>query len=145
MKTITLTLALLVAACTVSYAQCGKKVTLTTSKTDHLDASGNVTRTDDEKAVVVIGQTDISITVDNPTDGEHKMTGKITTDTCNWPVAYKEGKSTIKAVITGGDGQDRNVNITIVGKDGKVTLFFVAEGEDDRVRVNADKFEETSM
>lgn len=144
MKTIALMLALVIAGGTASYAQCGKKFTITTSKTDHLDASGSVTRSDDEKAIVVIGQSDLSITVTND-NGEHKMSGKITADSCNWPVAYKEGKTTLKATLSGDDGQDRNVTITIVGKDGKVTLFFVAEGEEDRIRVNADKFEETAM
>jgi len=143
MKTIALILLLLIAGSAVSYAQCGKKFTLTTSKTDHLDASGNLTRSDDEKAVVVIGKTDINISVDHSGD-EHKMTGTIKSDECNWPVAYKEGKTVLKAVISNENGEDKNVTITITGKDGKVTLLFEMEGEgDDRIRVTADKFEET--
>lgn len=140
MKTITLILSLLVAGTTVSFAQCGKKFTITTSKTEHMDSSGNVTRTDDEKAVVVIGKTDINISVND----DHKMTGTIKSDTCNWPLAYKEGKTVIKAIIADQNGDDKNVTITITGKDGKVTLLFEIEGEpEDRIRVAADKFEET--
>jgi hypothetical protein len=140
MKAITLLLSLLVAGATSSFAQCGKKFTITTSKTEHLDSGGNITRTDDEKAVVVISKADLNISVND----EHKMTGTIKSDTCNWPVAYKEGKTVIKAVITNQNGDDRNVTITITGKDGKVTLLFEMEGEpDDRIRVAADKFEET--
>jgi hypothetical protein len=144
MKTISLIVALLIAGFTVSYGQCDKKFTITTSKTEHLDSKGTVTRTDDnEKAIVVIGKTDLSITV-NSDEGEHKMTGTIKADTCNWPVAYKVGKKVIKAVISNGNGEDRNVTITITGKDGKVTLLFESENEpDDRIRVTADKFEET--
>jgi len=144
MKTIALILSLLVAGSAVSYAQCGKKFTITTSKTEHLDASGNLTRTDDEKAVVVIGKADLNITVDHSGD-EHKMTGTIKSDDCNWPVAYKEGKTVLKAVISNDNGEEKNVTITITGKDGKVTLLFEMEGEgDDRIRVTADKFEETA-
>ena len=140
MKTIALILSLLVAGTTLSFAQCGKKFTITTSKTEHLDSNGNVTRTDDEKAVVVIGKADINISVND----DHKMSGTITADTCNWPIAYKEGKTIIKAVIADQNGDNKNVTITIVGKDGKVTLLFELEGEpDDRIRVAADKFEET--
>ncbi|MDR3697970.1 hypothetical protein [Mucilaginibacter sp.] len=140
MKTITLILSLLVAGTTISFAQCGKKFTITTSKTEHMDSSGNITRTDDEKAVVVIGKADINISVND----DHKMTGTIKSDTCSWPVAYKEGKTVIKAVITTQNGEDKNVTITITGKDGKVSLLFEVEGEpDDRIRVAADKFEET--
>ncbi|BAU55575.1 hypothetical protein [Mucilaginibacter gotjawali] len=140
MKTIALILSLLLAGATGSFAQCGKKFTITTSKTEHMDSSGNITRTDDEKAVVVIGKTDINISVND----DHKMSGTIKADTCNWPVAYKEGKTVVKAVITTQNGEDKNVTITITGKDGKVSLLFEVEGEpDDRIRVAADKFEET--
>lgn len=143
MKTIALILSLLIAGSTVSFAQCGKKFTITTSKTEHLDSKGNLTRTDDEKAVVIISTKDINITVTNAND-EHKMTGTIKSDSCAWPVAYKEGKTVLKAVISNENGEDRNVTITIIGKDGKVTLLFEMEGEsDDRIRVTADKFEET--
>jgi Holliday junction resolvase len=73
------------------------------------------------------------------------MTGKIKSDTCNWKVAYKEGKTVLKAVISNENGDDKNVTITIIGKDGKVTLLFEMEGEgDDRIRVTADKFEEAA-
>jgi hypothetical protein len=144
MKTIALALSLLIAGSAVSYAQCGKKFTITTSKTEHLDAQGNLTHADDEKAVVVIGKTDLNITVTTAND-EHKMTGTIKSDTCNWTVAYKEGKTVLKAVISNENGEDKNVTITIIGKDGKVTLLFEMEGEgDDRIRVTADKFEEAA-
>ncbi len=140
MKTIALILSLLIAGCAVSFAQCGKKFTITTSKTEHLDSGGNITHTDDEKAIVVISKADITINVND----EHKMAGTIKSNTCDWPVAYKEGKSVIKALINTENGEDKNVTITITGKDGKVTLLFEVEGEaDDRIRVTVDKFEES--
>ena len=140
MKTLALTLSLLLAGATFSFGQCGHKFTITASKTEHLDANGSVTRTDEEKATVVIGTKDITIDVVNSND-EHKMAGTIKSDDCNWPIAYKEGKTVIKAVIDNGNGEDKNVTITIIGKGGKVTLLFEVEGEDDRIRVTADKFE----
>jgi len=144
MKKIAFILVLLLAGTAVSHAQCGKKFKITTSKTEHLDASGNLTRTDDEKAVVVISKTEVNITVTEAND-QHAMTGVIKSDTCNWPVAYKEGKTVLKVVISGDNGQDRDVTITIIGKDGKVTLLFESEGEEnDRIRVTADKFEESA-
>ena len=140
MKTLALTLSLLLAGATFSFGQCGHKFTITTSKTDHLDANGGVTRSDDEKATIVVGTKDITIDVINAND-EHKMAGTIKSDDCNWPIAYKEGKTVIKAVIDNVNGEDKNVTITIIGKGGKVTLLFEVEGEDDRIRVTADKFE----
>jgi hypothetical protein len=139
MKTITLILSLLIAGSTISFAQCDKKVMLTTSKTDHLDANGVVTRTVDEKAVVEIGKSDLTINVND----EHKMTGAIKSNSCNWKIPFKEGKTIIKATLSNDQGEDKNVTITIEGKDGKVTLLFEMEGEaDDRIRVGIDKFEE---
>jgi hypothetical protein len=139
MKTIILILALLVAGSAISSAQCGKKVKLTTSKTDHLDASGAVTRTDDEKAVVEISKSDLVITVND----EHKMTGTIKSDSCNWSVPFKNGKTIIKAILSNDQGEDKNVTLTIEGKEGKVTLLFEIEGmPDDRIRVAIDTFQE---
>jgi hypothetical protein len=141
MKTIILTLSLLIAGCTICFAQCGKKVTLTTSKTEHLDANGIVTRTVDEKAVVEINKSALNINVND----EHKMTGVIKSDTCDWKVPFKDGKMVLKATIGDENGDDKNVTITIEGKDGKVTLLFEMEGmPDDRIKVTIDKFEEVS-
>ncbi len=141
MKTIALILSLLVAGSTAGFAQCGKKFTINTIKTDHLDSKGNITRTDaEEKAVVVVSATEINITVNE----DHKMSGPIKSNDCNWTVPFKEGKSVIKTVITGDNGDAKNVTITITGKDGKVNLLFEAEDEpDDRISVTVAKFEES--
>ncbi|MFI5140360.1 MAG: hypothetical protein ACHQIM_21250, partial [Sphingobacteriales bacterium] len=134
-----LILSLLIGGVAISYAQCGAKVKLTTSKTDHLDASGAITRTDDEKAVVEIGKSDLVITVND----EHKMTGTIKSDSCNWTVPFKNGKTIIKATLSNDQGEDKNVTITIEGKEGKVTLLFEMEGmPDDKIRVAIDTFQE---
>jgi hypothetical protein len=139
MKTIILIISLLIAGTAITFGQCDKKVVLTTSKTEHLDANGIVIRTSDEKAVVELSKSDLTITVND----EHKMTGKITSNTCNWNIPFKQGKTIIKATISDEQGEDKKVTITIEGKDGKVTLLFEMEGmPDDRIRVGIDKFEE---
>ena len=140
MKTLTLILSLLIAGVAASYAQCDKKVVLTSSKTEHLDATGAVKRTDDETAKIEINKAaDLQISVND----EHKMTGVIKSETCDWKVPFKEGKTVIKATVSNDQGEDRNVTLTIEGKDGKVTLLFEMEGmTDDRIRVGIDKFAE---
>jgi hypothetical protein len=141
MKSLTLIFLMLMAACSISFAQCGKKVTITTANTEHLNTDGTVARTVDEKAIVDINKTDLAINVND----EHKMTGKIKSDVCNWTVPFKEGKWVIKATITDEQGTDREVTITIEGKDGKVTLLFETDGmPDDRLRVTVVKFEEAA-
>jgi hypothetical protein len=141
MKTITLIFSLLVAGCTMSFAQCEKNLVLTSSKTEHMNADGVVQRTDDETAKIELSKTAVNVSVND----EHKITGTIKSQTCDWKVPFKEGKTVIKAAVSNDQGEERNVTITIEGKEGKVTLLFEMDGmPDDRIRVGIDKFAEKS-
>lgn len=125
---------------TSGFAQCDKKVVLTASRTEYLDATGTLQRSVDEHTVIELGPAGISIT---PGREENRMTGTIKSNTCNWTVPFKEGKSVIKSVLTDDRNAARNVTLTIEGKDGKVTLLAeVDEMPDRRIRVLLDKFEE---
>ena len=138
MKKIIITLSLLIGLSAVTFAQCDKTVVLTSSKTNHMDETGAITRTEDETAEIAIDKSAVNIAV----NGEHKITANIKSNTCNWTVPFKEGKSVIKAVAD-MNGEDRNLTITIEGKDGKVTLLFdMAEEPGDRIKVSIDKFVE---
>lgn len=129
----------LITACsTITFAQCDKTVTLTSSKTNHLDESGNIEQTKDENAVVTITATDITIV---PGDEDHKMTGKITSKTCDWKTPYKDGKMVIKSIVSGDGSDDKDITVTIEGKEGKVTLTFEAVGMNGKIQIVADKFE----
>jgi hypothetical protein len=139
MKKLILTFLLLTSLSAATFAQCDKKLVLTSSKTDHLDAAGAIIRTADEKALVEITKTTLDISIND----EHKMNGTITDNACNWKVPFKEGKSLIHAKMSNDNGEEKNVTITIEGKDGKVTLLFEMEGEQgDRVKIGIDKFTE---
>lgn len=125
----------------MSFAQCEKNLVLTSSKTEHMNADGVVQRTDDETAKIELSKTAVNVSVND----EHKITGTIKSQTCDWKVPFKDGKTIIKAAVTNDQGEERNVTITIEGKDGKVTLLFEMEGmADDRIRVGIDKFAEKS-
>jgi hypothetical protein len=139
LKKMILALLLMVAASTVSYAQCDKTVILTSSTTNHLNEKGEVERSKDENVVVTITKTDITIV---PGDEEHKMIGTITSKACDWKVPYKEGKMVIKSTVTGDGNDEKHATITIEGKDGKVTLTFVVEEmPGKKIQVVANKFE----
>lgn len=138
MKKIILTLTLLIGLTAVTFAQCDKTVELSSSKTNHLDEKGAITRSDDETAVIDISKSAVDISV----NGEHKITAPIKSNTCNWTVPFKEGKTVIKATAD-HDGQDENITITIEGKDGKVTLLFEMESQPgDKIKVDINKFTE---
>lgn len=141
MKTKTLTSAvfalfLVIAGSTTTFAQCDKTATLTSSSTDYLDDKGTVLKSNNEQTVITITKTDLTIA-----PGDHQMSGKITSSTCDWKVPFKEGKTVVKSLMT-GDGEDKHVTITIEGKAGKVTLTFEAEEmPGKKIQVVADKFE----
>lgn len=138
MKKIVLTLTLLAALSIAAFAQCDKPLVLNSSKTDHINPSGDLIRTEDEAVVIEISKTDVNVAV----NGEHKITAVIKSNTCNWKVPFKEGKTVIHGVAQ-RDGQDKPVTLTLEGKDGKVTLLFqMDEAPEDRVRVGIDKFVE---
>ncbi|HEX3385114.1 MAG TPA: hypothetical protein VHS53_08005 [Mucilaginibacter sp.] len=144
MRSIVLTFVLLAAGSTISLAQCNKKVALNSSKTQHFDAQGALKHADDEKVVVEIGKTDISIAIDN-NEGQRKLTGKVISDTCDWKVPFREGSSKLHVTLYNDNGESRDYTITITGKDGKVTFMATTKDEADEViKLDIDKFEEKS-
>ncbi|MBB6113014.1 hypothetical protein [Mucilaginibacter lappiensis] len=141
MKSTIIALLLLLAGSTVCLAQCDKKLRLVTSKTEHLDASGNLERTEDEQTVIEIIDKKISVNIEN---GKQTLTGTIKSNTCNWTTPFKEGKSVINTTISDEDGNgEKEYTLTIEGKDGKVTLTAESpQMPDHKLRFVLDKFEE---
>ena len=123
-------------------AQCekDKKFSVTSAKTDYLDANNQVQNSRDEKTVVTIKNNDITVLINDEDD--RKMTGTISSNTCDWKIPFKEGKSVIKASLTDAGGDVKDVTITLEGKDGKIS--FVAQLDNDpdkKIKLNVDKFE----
>jgi hypothetical protein len=142
MRSILIAVFLLAAGSTACLAQCDKKVSLSSSKTQHLDANGALKAANDEKTVVEFNKSDITVSISGD-EGDHKMTGKIKSDTCDWKVPFKDGKTTLSVTLDNGNGESRAFTVTITGKDGKVTLMAVNKDEpDDQIKLDIDKFEE---
>jgi len=138
-KVLFLLMMLMILGIVFSYAQCGKKQVLTSTRTEYLDASGNLQRAVDESSTIEYNDSSILIV----RSGGPQMKGTISSIECEWKVPYKEGKTIIKSLITDERGEARNLNITIEGKS--ETLSFLAESPDrpDRkIRLVIDKFEE---
>lgn len=141
MKKVILTLAIALTGSMAVYAQCDKKVLLSSSKTEHLNGSNEVQDTREEHTILEFNKTDITVIPnDSPDD---KMTGTVSSYTCNWKVPFKEGKTVIKASLVDKSGDVKNVIITIEGKEGKISAM--AELDDNsgrKMRLTPDKFEE---
>jgi hypothetical protein len=124
--------------CTALSAQCDKNLTLTSSKTEYLDASGAVQRTVDEITKIDIDQKSISISP----GGDHTMTGTILSVTCGWKTAFKEGKSEFKTEFD-DNGTSKKITIVLEGKNGKVSFTVTIADEPDKIiRVWSDTFGE---
>lgn len=142
MRMILITLFLLAAGSAMSFAQCDKKVTLVSNKTEHLDAKGNLKHAEDEKTTIEFNKSDISVSISKD-NGDEKMTGKVNSNICNWQVPFKNGKTLLKITLTNEGGESRDFAVTIEGKDGKVTLWAESNEEpDDKIQLPIDKFEE---
>lgn len=138
MKKVVLSAFILMTISIVGYSQCDKKIQLTSSKTEYLDAAGNVQRTKDENTVIDINKTEISISPDGQT-----MIGTVKFESCKWTKPFKEGKSILTVTIEDQGGQAKTGTITIEGKDGKVYFILAPDDNPNKIiRVLIEKFEE---
>lgn len=140
MKSIIIAVLVSLTGTLATFAQCDKKLILTSSKTEYLNAKYETQRTVEENSVIEINKPDLIIV---PGGDGNKMMGTIQSDSCGWKTPYKEGKSIIKVIFNREDGKILNSTITIEGKDGKLTLLLEAvEMPDKKIRVTLDTFEE---
>ena len=124
---------------TSSYAQCDKRVVITSSKTEYLDANGEVQRSVDETTTIEYDKKEIIITPGN----DQTMQGTIKSDSCVWKTPFKEGITILKASITDPQGQTMNLTITIEGKEGKISfLVEIDERPEPKIRILVEKFED---
>ncbi len=129
----------LICSTATGVAQCGKDVVLTSSRTEYLNAAGIVQRSVDEKCVIKIGKTEVSIA---PADHE-PMIATVASTVCEWKETFKLGKTTVQAKFKDRDGKEGDATITIEGKDGKITCVMTQKERPDRViKVFVDQFEE---
>lgn len=141
MRNIILALALLLMAGMASFAQCDKKVKWQAAKAELVDESGTVVDTKEGSIIITTDSKEIKFEIvghDNET-----AEGTVSETTCEWKDAFKAGKTTYKATMTGrNDGQSQQVGITIEGKDGKLTLTLELEKlNGKKVKISVDKYE----
>ncbi|HTD42494.1 MAG TPA: hypothetical protein VK671_17825 [Mucilaginibacter sp.] len=142
MKSILIALFLLAACSAMSFAQCDKKVSLTSTKTQHFDAGGTLKHAEDEKTIVEFNKSEITVTIAKD-NGDQKLTGTVKSNVCDWKVPFKDGKTMLNISLSNDGGETRDYTVTIEGKDGKVTLWAESKEEpDDKIKLDADKFEE---
>ncbi|HSZ84410.1 MAG TPA: hypothetical protein VK787_00180 [Puia sp.] len=141
MKNFLIIIVCLFAVNTIANAQCSKKVIWTGSKAEFLDANGSVENTLTEKVEVVSSKTDIKLSHSDKEDDA--LTGKIKDFSCNWADAFKNGKTIIKSDLSEGMNPANNGEITIEGKDGKITILITMDNHDGKtIKLYIDSYKE---
>ncbi len=125
-------------------AQCTKKITWTGAKAEFLDASGAVTKTLDEKVVVISSKTDVKLMHSDKEDDA--LTGKVKDFSCDWSDAFKNGKTVIKSDLSENNGETKNSVITIEAKDGKITVLLTMDDADAKtIKLYIDSYKESDQ
>src|SRR5580658_5318578 len=141
MKKLLLGSLLLIGSGMIAHAQCGKKVVITSSKTEHLGADSAVQRTDDESCTVEFDKDSMNVAISS-SNGNQTLKGTVKSYSCYWSAPFKEGKTVLMASLTGDDGSQHNITITVTGKAGKIGFLAEVEGEPEKIRLVVDKFQE---
>jgi|SRR5580704_7505150 hypothetical protein len=142
MKNLLLGCICLIAGLTSASAQCEKKITWTGAKAEFLDASGAVSRTLDEKVVVVSSKTEIKLMHSDREDDA--LSGKIKEFSCTWTDPFKNGKTVIKSDLTENNADTKSSTVTIEAKDGKITILLTMEDAETKIiKLYIDSYKET--
>ncbi|MBC7849875.1 MAG: hypothetical protein H7Y31_09065 [Chitinophagaceae bacterium] len=130
---------LLLAGTISAIAQCDKKNLISSVKTEYLNEKLELQRTEDESSTVQYDNKEIIVSPGNAPS----MRGEIKSITCEWKTPYKEGKTVLKAALTGESGDAMNITLTVENKEGKISVLFEIDDRPDRkIRLVVDKFEE---
>ena len=117
-------------------AQCEKKLTITSSKTEYLNEDTAVQRTIEENTIIEINKPQMIIS-----PGDKKMVATIISETCSWKVPFVEGVTVYKVTFE-EEAQVKNATVTIEGKGSLLTMLVTPDGAPYMIRVPIDKFTE---
>jgi hypothetical protein len=140
MKKILLSMSLVMGIALALKAQCNQTLQLSSEKTNLLNAAYQTQGSRDEKAVVDITTTTITITLNG--NAADALTGKVKEVQCSWKVPFKEGTTVIKTDLVDPSGNTKDATITIEGKNGKITLLAeIKEHPEQKMQLEVKKFE----
>lgn len=125
----------------IGYSQCGKRNLVTSNKMEQLEANGEVGRVREETLTIEFDGKEIIAT---PPD-DQVARGQVTSITCEWKTPYKEGKTVIKAHLVDPNNNEFDVEITIEGKEGKLTMMIDLQSAGRKFKCYVEKFEEKKI
>lgn len=142
MQIITLALAILTLTTISGNGQCHRKVNWQATRAELLDENGQVIDTKKGAIVMTTDKSTLSLIVkDEP---NQSMEGGITDMSCNWPDAFKNGKSVYKADMHRVNNDSKsNVTFTIEAREGRINILMEFDKlEGKKIRIPVDKYEE---
>jgi hypothetical protein len=139
MKKMIVLVAVCIALGLVSKAQCDQNIKWTSSKSEFIDASGTIERSEDETVIVTTSATKISIVPHG--SSEETLTGNISDYACNW-ADKQNGKTNFKSLLTDSRGDTLHATIAVEAVNGKTTIFLEATEMPSKIRLSINSFEE---
>ena len=140
MQNIILAFAIVLLTSVSAFAQCDKKVKWKAAKAELLDESGTVV--DTKQGLITITTDSKSILLEIAEEPGDKLEGTISDLVCEWKEAFKDGKTTFKAIMSKQDGKSTGATFNFEGKDGQLIIRFQLERMNGRtVRIVVDKHE----
>ena len=125
---------------TCCYSQCDKKNSLSATGAEILNELNEIKIKDTQRVTSVVYDAKVFEIISEYST----LNGTIDSIFCNWKIPFKEGVTYIKGVVNFENGDQRNIQLTITGKDGKLTLIVDIEHPDaSKMRFVLDKFEES--
>jgi len=116
---------LLVAA--TDHAQCGKSITWSSVRTEYLDTSGAIQRTDNLPVTILTTPTRVTLSIKTTDSQSDIIEGDLENLQCNWKEAFKNGKTSFKSSLTKSNGEKKYATITIEGTEGKLAITVALE------------------
>jgi hypothetical protein len=140
MRNIILAFAIVLLTSVSAFAQCDKKVKWQATKAEMLDESGNVV--DTKQGTINITADSKTIIVEIAEEPGDKMEGTISEHSCEWKEAFKNGKTSFKAILNDPNGQSSPATFNIEGKDGKLIITVQLERMNGKtIRIAVEKHE----
>jgi hypothetical protein len=126
-----------------AHAQCNQTVTWTASKTEYVDASGAVQNVKTDALVIKTTADHITVTVTTNNDDSEIIEGDVKNLVCAWTDAFKNGKTSFTSVLAKANGETKNADITIEGKNEKIMfLVEMANMNGVKMRIPVDGYKE---
>jgi hypothetical protein len=108
-------------------AQCGKSISWTAPKTIYINGTGAIQNIQEGEVAIETSDKHITITFKTDGGGTDIVEGELDSLICAWKDPFINGTTSFKSVMAKSNGETKNTTVTIIGKEGKITMTIALE------------------